>query len=82
MKNILFIAPTSYTIPLNETLKKKFSALNEVCNVGVLAFADISTFLSEEYGKFFLYKKINNRLINYLKIIQISIFITPKIIKR
>ena len=82
MKNILFIAPTSYAIPLNETLKKKFSALNEICNVRVLAFADISTFLSEEYGKFFLYKKINNRLINYLKIIQISIFITPKIIKR
>ena len=43
MKNILFIAPTNYTLPINETLKKKFFALSEVCNVRVLAFADIST---------------------------------------
>ena len=38
--------------------------------------------MNEEYGKFFLYKKIKNRLINYLKIIQISIFVTPNIIKK
>ena len=82
MKNILFIAPTNYTLPINETLKKKFFALSEVCNVRVLAFADISTTMNEEYGKFFLYKKIKNRLINYLKIIQISIFVTPNIIKK
>ena len=53
MKNILFIAPTNYTLPINETLKKKFFALSEVCNVRVLAFADISTTTNEEYGKFF-----------------------------
>ena len=53
MKNILFIAPTNYTLPINETLKKKFFALSEVCNVRVLAFADISTTMNEEYGKFF-----------------------------
>ena len=57
MKNILFIAPTNYTLPINETLKKKFFALSEVCNVRVLAFADINTTMNEEYGKFFLYKK-------------------------
>ncbi len=82
MKNILFIAPTNYALPINETLKKKFLALSDVCNVRVLAFADINTTMNEEYGKFFLYKKIKNRLINYLKIIQISIFVTPNIIKK
>ena len=82
MKNILFIAPTNYALPINETLKRKFLALSDVCNVRVLAFADINTTMNEEYGKFFLYKKIKNRLINYLKIIQISIFVTPNIIKK
>jgi glycosyltransferase involved in cell wall biosynthesis len=82
MKNVLFIAPTTYQLPLTENLKKKFITLSEVCNVSVLAFANSKTFLNETYGNFYLNKKIKNRLINYFKIIQISIFTTHKIIKK
>ena len=82
MKNVLFIAPTTYQLPLTENLKKKFLTLSEVCNVTVLAFANSKTFLNETYGNFYLNKKIKNRLINYFRIIQISIFTTHKIIKK
>ena len=82
MKNVLFIAPTTYQLPLTENLKKKFIKLSEVCNVSVLAFANSKTFLNETYGNFYLNKKIKNRLINYFRIIQISIFTTHKIIKK
>ena len=82
MKNVLFIAPTTYQLPLTENLKKKFITLSEVCNVSVLAFANSKTFLNETYGNFYLNKKIKNRLFNYFRIIQISIFTTYKIIKK
>ena len=82
MKNVLFIAPTTYQLPLTENLKKKFITLSEVCNVSVLAFANSKTYLKETYGNFYLNKKIKNRLINYFRIIQISIFTTHKIIKK
>ena len=82
MKNVLFIAPTTYQLPLTENLKKKFITLSEVCNVSVLAFANSKTFLNETYGNFYLNKKIKNRLINYFRIIHISIFTTHKIIKK
>ena len=82
MKNVLFIAPTTYQLPLTENLKKKFITLSEVCNVSVVAFANSKTFLNETYGNFYLNKKIKNRLINYFRIIQISIFTTHKIIKK
>lgn len=82
MKNVLFIAPTTYQLPLTENLKKKFITLSEVCNVSVLAFANSKTFLNETYGNFYLNKKIKNRLLNYFRIIQISIFTTHKIIKK
>ena len=82
MKNVLFIAPTTYQLPLTENLKKKFITLSEVCNVSVLAFANSKTFLNETYGNFYLNKKIENRLLNYFRIIQISIFTTYKIIKK
>ena len=82
MKNVLFIAPTTYQLPLTENLKKKFITLSEVCNVSVLAFANSKTFFNETYGNFYLNKKIKNRLINYFRIIQISIFTTYKIIKK
>ena len=82
MKNVLFIAPTTYQLPLTENLKKKFITLSEVCSVSVLAFANSKTFLNETYGNFYLNKKIKNRLINYFRIIQISIFTTHKIIKK
>ena len=82
MKNVLFIAPTSYQLPLTENLKKKFITLSEVCNVSVLAFANSKIFFRETYGNFYLNKKIENRLLNYFRIIQISIFTTHKIIKK
>ena len=82
MKNVLFIAPTTYQLPLTENLKKKFITLSEVCNVSVLAFANSKTFLNETFGNFYLNKKIKNRLLNYFRIIQISIFTTYKIIKK
>ena len=82
MKNVLFIAPTTYQLPLTENLKKKFITLSEVCNVSVLAFANSKTFLNETYGNFYLNKKIKNRLLNYFRIIQISIYTTYKIIKK
>ena len=82
MKNVLFIAPTTYQLPLTENLKKKFITLSEVCNVSVLAFANSKTFLNETYGNFYLNKKLKNRLLNYFRIIQISIFTTYKIIKK
>ena len=82
MKNVLFIAPTTYQLPLTENLKKKFITLSEVCNVSVLAFANSKTFFNETYGNFYLNKKIKNRLLNYFRIIQISIFTTHKIIKK
>ena len=82
MKNVLFIAPTTYQLPLTENLKKKFITLSEVCNVSVLAFANSKTFLNETYGNFYLNKKLKNRLLNYFRIIQISIFTTHKIIKK
>ena len=82
MKNVLFIAPTTYQLPLTENLKKKFITLSEVCNVSVLAFGNSKTFLNETYGNFYLNKKIKNRLLNYFRIIQISIFTTYKIIKK
>tara|TARA_B100002019_G_scaffold676_1_gene556 strand:- start:359 stop:1489 length:1131 start_codon:yes stop_codon:yes gene_type:complete len=82
MKNVLFIAPTTYQLPLTENLKKKFITLSEVCNVSVLAFANSKTFFNETYGNFYFNKKIKNRLINYFRIIQISIFTTHKIIKK
>ena len=82
MKNVLFIAPTTYQLPLTENLKKKFITLSEVCNVSVRAFGNSKTFLNETYGNFYLNKKIKNRFINYFRIIQISIFTTHKIIKK
>ena len=82
MKNVLFIAPTTYQLPLTENLKKKFITLSEVCNVSVLAFANNKTVLNETYGNFYLNKKISNRFINYFRIIQISIFTTYKIVKK
>ena len=44
MKNVLFIAPTTYQLPLTENLKKKFITLSEVFNFYVLAFATSKLF--------------------------------------
>ena len=82
MKNVLFIAPTNYQLPITDNLEKKFITLSEICNVFVLAFSDRNIFMSETYGNFYFHKKIKNRFLNYFKIIQIAIFTTHQIIKK
>ena len=82
MKNVLFIAPTNYQLPITDNLEKKFITLSEICNVSVLAFSDRNIFMSETYGNFYFHKKIKNRFLNYFKIIQIAIFTTHQIIKK
>ena len=44
MKNVLFVAPTTYEIPLTENIEKKFKYLNEICNLHIFAFADKKTY--------------------------------------
>ncbi len=82
MKNVLFIAPTNYQLPITDNLEKKFITLSEICNVSVLAFSDKNIFMRETYGNFYFHKKIKNRFLNYFKIIQIAIFTTHQIIKK
>ena len=82
MKNVLFIAPTNYQLPITDNLEKKFITLSEICNVSVLAFSDRNIFMSETYGNFYFHKKIKNRFLNYFKITQIAIFTTHQIIKK
>ncbi len=45
MKNVLFVSPTFYNLPLSENIIKKHKYLNEVANVTVLAFANQKKFL-------------------------------------
>ena len=64
MKNVLFIAPTNYQLPITDNLEKKFITLSEICHVSVLAFSDMNIFMSETYGNFYFHKKIKNRFLN------------------
>jgi hypothetical protein len=40
MKNVLFIAPTTYKLPLDKNMRKKFEYLSEISNLNVIAFAN------------------------------------------
>ena len=80
MKNVLFVSPTFYNLPLSENIIKKHKYLNEVANVTVLAFANQKKIFEESETNFYLSKKINSRLFNYLKILLISYFKIPKLI--
>ena len=40
MKKVLFVAPTTYQVPLTENIEKKFKYLSEICNFHIFAFAD------------------------------------------
>lgn len=82
MKNVLFVSPTFYNLPLSENIIKKHKYLNEVANVTVLAFADQKKIFEESETNFYLSKKINSRLFNYLKILLISYFQIPKLINK
>ena len=68
MKNLLFVAPTTYPIPLTENIEKKFKYLSEVCNLYIFAFAEKKIEFTAGATKLFLYKKVKNRILNYFKI--------------
>ena len=82
MKNVLFIAPTTYKLPLDDNMQKKFEFLSQVCKLNVVAFANEKKKIKLENGDLYFYKKTSNRFINYFKIIFLSLFSISKIIKR
>ena len=61
MKNILFVAPTTYEVPLTENIEKKFKYLNEICNLHIFAFGVDKKEFVHQGTKLFLYKKVKNR---------------------
>ena len=82
MKNVLFVAPTTYEVPLTENIEKKFKYLNEVCNLYIFAFGVDKKEFVHQGTKLFLYKKAKNRILNYLKIFGLSVITLPKAIKK
>ena len=81
MKNVLFVAPTTYQLPLTENIEKKFKYLNEICNLHIFAFSNEKNHLKIGDTKLYLYKKVENRILNYLKIFFLSLFMLPSVIK-
>jgi len=81
-KNVLFVSPTFYNLPLSENIIKKHKYLDEIANVTVLAFANQKKIFEESETNFYLSKKINSRFFNYLKILLISYFQIPKLINK
>ena len=82
MKNVLFIAPTTYKLPLDDNMQKKFEFLSQVCKLNVVAFANEKKEIKLENGDLYFYKKTSIRFINYFKRIFLSLFSISKIIKR
>ena len=82
MKNVLFVAPTTYELPLTENIEKKFKYLNEICNLHIFAFGVDKKEFVHQGTKLFLYKKPKNRILNYLKIFGLSVTTLPKAIKK
>ena len=58
MKNVLFVAPTTYQIPLTENIEKKFKYLSEICNLHIFAFSNEKNHLKIGDTKLYLYKKV------------------------
>ena len=81
MNKVLFVAPTKYKYPINEDLKSKFVILSEICKPFIFAFSDKKKTTTVGNTNLILNKKLNNRLLNYLKIIYLFSFIVPKKIK-
>ena len=81
-KNVLFDSPTFYQLPLTENNIKKHQYLDEVANVTVLAFSNQKIAFQESKTNFYLSKKVNSRILNYLKILLISYFQIPKLINK
>ena len=82
MNKVLFVAPTKYKYPINEDLKSKFVILSEICKPFIFAFSDTKKTTTVGNTNLILNKKLNNRLLNYLKIIYLFAFIVPKKIKQ
>ena len=81
MNKVLFVAPTKYNYPLNEDLKSKFVTLSEICKPFIFAFSDKKKTTTVGNTDFIFHKKLENRLLNYLKIIYLFAFSVPKIVK-
>ena len=82
MNKVLFVAPTKYNYPVKEDLKSKFVILSEICKPFVFAFSNKKKTTAVGNTNFILYKKLNSRFLNYLKIIYLFGFIVPKKIKQ
>ncbi len=82
MKNVLFVAPTTYEIPLTENIEKKFKYLNEICNLHIFAFAHKKLNFTSGETKLYLYKKVKNRILNYIKIFFLSVFVLPSVVTK
>ena len=61
MKNVLFIAPTTYKLPLDDNMQKKFEYLSQVCNLNVVAFANEKREISFENASLYFFKKTKSR---------------------
>jgi glycosyltransferase involved in cell wall biosynthesis len=81
-KNVLFISPTFYSLPLTDNIIKKHQYLDEVANVTVLAFSSHKKVFNESETNFYFSKKINSRIFNYFKILLLSYFQIPKLINK
>ena len=81
-KNVLFISPTFYSLPLTDNIIKKHQYLDEVANVTVLAFSSQKKVFKESETNFYFSKKIDSRIFNYFKILLLSYFQIPKLINK
>ena len=81
-KNVLFVSPTFYQLPLTENIVKKHQYLDEVANVTVLAFSNQKMAFKESETNFYLSKKVKLRIFNYFKIFLISYIQIPKLINK
>ena len=81
MKNVLFIAPTTYNLPLDDNMQKKFEYLSQVCNLNVVAFSNEKREISFEKASLYFFKKTKSRSYNYFKILIVSLFSISKIIQ-
>ena len=81
MNKVLFVAPTKYNYPINEDLKSKFVILSEICKPFIFAFSDKKKTTTVGNTNFIFHKKLDNRLLNYLKIIYLFTFSVPKTVK-
>jgi len=81
-KNVLFISPTFYSLPLTDNIIKKHQYLDEVANVTVLAFSSQKKVFKESETNFYFSKKIDSRVFNYFKILLLSYFQIPKLINK